>query len=66
MLYTSDDPNPVSAKPSAKAPNPDPMPLGIGLGQWDVTRTHEITDELIAKAEARKLAEFNLLIPKAD
>ncbi|OKH84291.1 hypothetical protein EB73_32110 [Mycobacterium sp. SWH-M3] len=66
LLYTSDDPNPVSAKPSAKAPNPDPMPLGIGLGQWDVTRTHEITDELIAKAEARKLAEFNLLIPKAD
>lgn len=66
LLYTSDDPNPVSAKPVAKPPNKDPMPLGIGLGQWDVTRTHEITDDLIAKAEARKLAEFNLLIPKAD
>lgn len=66
LLYTSDDPNPISAKPSAEATRPDPMPLGIGLGQWDVTRTHEITDELIAKAEARKLAEFNLLIPKAD
>ena len=58
------DCNPILA--AMTTPNPDPMPLGIGLGQWDVTRTHEITDELIAKAEARKLAEFNLLIPKAD
>jgi hypothetical protein len=58
LHYTSDDPNPITAKP-------EPMPLGIGLGQWDLSRTHEITDALIDAAERRALGEFNKLIPKA-
>lgn len=57
VLYTSDEADPVAAKP-------DPMPLGIGLGQWDLSRTHEVSDALIEAAERRALGEFNALIPK--
>lgn len=67
VFYTSNDPNPVSAKPKAPgADRPDPMPLGIGLGQWDLSRSHELTDEIIAAAEGRNLGQFSSLIPKDE
>ena len=57
LLYTSDESDPVDAKPK-------PMPMGIGLGQWDLSRSHEITDAVIDAAARRSITDFNSAIPK--
>lgn len=57
VLYTSDEADPVCAKP-------EQMTLGVGLGQWDPSRTYEVSDQLIDAAARRAVGEFNNLIPK--
>ncbi|WP_158240411.1 hypothetical protein, partial [Mycobacterium hubeiense] len=57
LLYTSDAPDPLAAKP-------EPMPLGIGLGQWNLSRSHEITDTVIDAAARRSITDFNNALPK--
>lgn len=57
LLYTSEESDPVTAKP-------DPMPLGIGLGQWDLSRSQELTDTVVDAAARRAITDFNAAVPK--
>ena len=57
LLYTSDESDPEVAKP-------EPMTLGIGLGQWNLSRSQEITDIVVDAAERRSVTDVNAAVAK--
>lgn len=59
VFYLSDDPNPETALPA-------PLKLGTGLGQFKVSRTAPLTEQVREALTTRRLAKLLPLVPKVD
>ena len=57
VFILSDDPDPETALPA-------PLQLGTGLGQFKVSRTAPVTDEILQALASRRLPKLLPLVPK--
>ncbi len=59
VFYLSDDPNPDTALPA-------PLKLGTALGQFKLSRTAPVTDQILESLASRRLTKLLPLVPKVD